>query len=31
VVRRAPQSLLRRLIAVAGLALAVKLGLDAYG
>jgi uncharacterized protein len=31
VVRRAPQTLLRRIIAVAGLALAVKLGLDAYG
>ncbi|GAA4749754.1 sulfite exporter TauE/SafE family protein [Modestobacter marinus] len=31
VVRRAPQTLLRRLIAVAGLALAVRLGLDAFG
>ena len=31
VVRRVPQTLLRRLIAVAGLALAVHLGLDAFG
>lgn len=31
VVRRIPQTLLRRLIAVAGLALAVHLGLDAFG
>ena len=31
VVRRVPQTLLRRLIAVAGLALAVRLGLDAFG
>ncbi|MBB3675414.1 sulfite exporter TauE/SafE family protein [Modestobacter versicolor] len=31
VVRRAPQQLLRRLIAVAGLGLAVHLGLDAFG
>lgn len=31
VVRRAPQTALRRIIAVAGIALAVKLGLDAYG
>ncbi|WP_448623624.1 sulfite exporter TauE/SafE family protein [Geodermatophilus sp. URMC 64] len=30
VVRRAPQKLLRRVIAVAGIALAVKLGYDAY-
>jgi uncharacterized membrane protein YfcA len=30
VVRRVPQTLLRRLIAVAGLALAVHLGIDAY-
>jgi hypothetical protein len=30
-VRRAPQTLIRRGIALAGLALAVKLGLDAYG
>jgi uncharacterized protein len=30
VVRRAPQTLLRRVIAVAGLGLAVKLGLDAF-
>ena len=31
VVRRAPQTLLRRLIAVAGIGLAVRLGLQAYG
>jgi uncharacterized membrane protein YfcA len=31
VVRRVPQTLLRRLIAVAGLGLAVHLGLDAFG
>jgi uncharacterized membrane protein YfcA len=31
VVRRAPQKALRRIIAVAGIALAVKLGVDAYG
>jgi uncharacterized protein len=31
VVRRLPQTLLRRLIAVAGLALALHLGLDAFG
>ncbi|MCZ2850998.1 sulfite exporter TauE/SafE family protein [Modestobacter sp. VKM Ac-2978] len=31
VVRRVPQTLLRRLIAVAGVALAVRLGLDAFG
>jgi uncharacterized membrane protein YfcA len=31
VVRRAPQTLLRRVIAVAGIALAVRLGLAAYG
>jgi uncharacterized protein len=31
VVRRVPQTLLRRLIAVAGLGLAVRLGLDAFG
>jgi uncharacterized membrane protein YfcA len=31
VVRRAPQTLLRRLIAVAGLGLALRLGLDAFG
>ncbi|MQA35366.1 sulfite exporter TauE/SafE family protein [Modestobacter roseus] len=31
VVRRVPQRLLRRVIAVAGLALAVHLGIDAYG
>jgi uncharacterized membrane protein YfcA len=31
VVRRAPQQLLRRVIAVAGLGLALKLGIDAYG
>ncbi|MPQ99014.1 TSUP family transporter [Modestobacter sp. I12A-02628] len=31
VVRRVPQTLLRRVIAVAGLALAVRLGLQAYG
>ena len=31
VVRRVPQTLLRRVIAVAGLALAVHLGLDAFG
>jgi uncharacterized protein len=30
VVRRVPQTLLRRVIAVAGIGLAVKLGLDAY-
>jgi len=30
VVRRAPQKLLRRIIAVAGIALAVKLGIDSY-
>ena len=30
VVRRAPQKLLRRVIAVAGIALAVKLGIDSY-
>jgi hypothetical protein len=31
VVRRAPQTLLRRIIALAGIGLAVKLGIDAYG
>jgi uncharacterized membrane protein YfcA len=31
VVRRAPQALLRRLIAVAGLGLAVYLAVEAYG
>ena len=31
VVRRAPQAALRRIIAVAGVVLAVKLGIDAYG
>ncbi|MGY1749415.1 sulfite exporter TauE/SafE family protein [Modestobacter sp. SYSU DS0511] len=31
VVRRVPQRLLRRVIAVAGLALAVRLGIDAFG
>jgi uncharacterized membrane protein YfcA len=31
VVRRVPQTLLRRLIAVAGLGLAVRLGIDAFG
>ncbi len=31
VVRRAPQTALRRIIAVAGIVLAVKLGIDAYG
>jgi uncharacterized membrane protein YfcA len=31
IVRRAPQTLIRRGIALAGLALAVKLGVDAYG
>jgi uncharacterized membrane protein YfcA len=31
IVRRAPQALLRRLIAIAGLGLAIKLGIDAYG
>jgi uncharacterized protein len=31
IVRRAPQTLLRRIIAVAGIALAIKLGIDAYG
>jgi uncharacterized protein len=31
VVRRAPQTLLRRLIAVAGLGLALRLGIDAFG
>jgi uncharacterized membrane protein YfcA len=31
VVRRVPQTLLRRVIAVAGLALAVRLGVDAFG
>jgi hypothetical protein len=31
VVRRVPQVLLRRLIALAGLALAVVLAVDAYG
>jgi uncharacterized membrane protein YfcA len=30
VVRRVPQTLLRRLIAIAGLGLAVHLGLDAF-
>jgi uncharacterized membrane protein YfcA len=30
VVRRAPQTLLRRLIALAGLGLAVRLGIQAY-
>jgi uncharacterized membrane protein YfcA len=30
VVRRAPQKALRRIIAVAGIALAIKLGVDAY-
>lgn len=30
VVRRAPQTLLRRIIAVAGIGLAIKLGIDAY-
>jgi uncharacterized membrane protein YfcA len=31
IVRRVPQTALRRVIAVAGLALAIKLGIDAYG
>ena len=31
VVRRAPQTLLRRVIAVAGLGLAVRLGIQAFG
>jgi uncharacterized membrane protein YfcA len=31
IVRRVPQTALRRVIAVAGLALAIKLGVDAYG
>jgi hypothetical protein len=31
VVRRVPQAALRRVIAVAGLALAVHLGIEAYG
>ena len=31
IVRRAPQTALRRVIAVAGLGLAIRLGLQAYG